>query len=202
MDSNNFSFEILWVGDKAMEVYQRTNSKIIEQFSHSFLLFNDKKRHTGVTPKYIEHYSIDQPITYDATSLKESVSNILSSSDFSNFHLLIGSSFELLCQAVVKEKCTGDSHKIVSETELFSEALFKHSDDTCVQSNPTVLFLHQDIPFKDLKQESELIKTFAMENAVASYTTVSSDTDISEFLFRLTDHSVSSISEMQIKKLS
>jgi hypothetical protein len=64
------------------------------------------------------------------------------------------------------------------------DALSKKSDNT-----RKVLFLHQDIPFRDMIAESKETMERARNNFMQAYATKRSETDISEFLFRMTDDS-------------
>jgi hypothetical protein len=108
--------------------------------------------------------------------------------------LLIGSSYELMFQQLLElyKKDRSDSKKEDVKPEmLFSYSLSREMDALSKKSDNTrkVLFLHQDIPFRDMIAESKETMERARNNFMQAYATKRSETDISEFLFRMTDDS-------------
>jgi len=204
MTKTKLNFRILWVGDKALQLFQQTNQSVLDQYEHSILLFDRKDKKIQIPVYDLKEISGNDDLEYTDLSLNATIKEHAETLGFNNLDLLIGSSYEKLFQTVLRSM--GSKEVLTSEVQeksaLFSESLYRQLDPTFDHPHlPTILFLNQEIPFRDLKQESQKTIQFTSENFVQIYTTTSTNSDINEFLFRFADAGEYPSSGAQIKQL-
>jgi hypothetical protein len=203
----HFGDRILWIGDKAAETYRKTNKSVLEQFNNQILLYENKTKEApekNVT--YLKDLRGNENLEYDAGQLKEALKSFIQTENAADADLLIGSSFELLFQQLLESYKAGrttDKKKNFTNEMLFSYSLSREMDTSSKKTSDAkkVLFLHQEVPFKDMLMEARLTMESARKKFTETFTTKSSETDISEFLFRLTDEPTSKDHTNEIEKL-
>jgi hypothetical protein len=190
-----FGDRILWVGDKAAETFRKTNATVRDQFHNRILLYENRSNNApekNVT--YLKDLASGEYMDYEPKQLQEALRTVMQKEGMEETDLLIGSSYELMFQQLLElyKKDRSDSKKEDVKPEmLFSYSLSREMDALSKKSDNTrkVLFLHQDIPFRDMIAESKETMERARNNFMQAYATKRSETDISEFLFRMTDDS-------------
>ena len=190
-----FGDRILWVGDKAAETFRKTNATVRDQFHNRILLYENRSNNApekNVT--YLKDLASSKSMDYEPKQLQEALRTVMQKEGMEEADLLIGSSYELMFQQLLElyKKDSSDSKKEDVKPEmLFSYSLSREMDALSKKSDNTrkVLFLHQDIPFRDMIAESKETMESARNYFMQAYATKKSETDISEFLFRMTDDS-------------
>ena len=191
----HFGDRILWVGDKAAETFRKTNASVRDQFNNKILLYENRSNDApeqNVT--YLKDLASDDNMDYKPEKLQEALKKVMSNEGMNKADLLIGSSYELMFQQLLELYNT--DHSASKQEEVKPEMLFSYSFSREMDAlsrralNPKkVLFLHQDVPFRDMIAESKETMERARNYFLQAYATKKSETDISEFLFRMTDDS-------------
>lgn len=191
----HFGDRILWVGDKAAETFRKTNASVRDQFNNKILLYENRSNDApeqNVT--YLKDLASDDNMDYKPEKLQEALKKVMSNEGMNKAALLIGSSYELMFQQLLELYNT--DHSASKQEEVKPEMLFSYSFSREMDAlsrralNPKkVLFLHQDVPFRDMIAESKETMERARNYFLQAYATKKSETDISEFLFRMTDDS-------------
>ncbi len=191
----HFGDRILWVGDKAAETFRKTNASVRDQFNNKILLYENRSNDApeqNVT--YLKDLASDDNMDYKPEKLQEALKKVMSNEGMNKAALLIGSSYELMFQQLLE--LYNMDHSASKQEEVKPEMLFSYSFSREMDAlsrralNPKkVLFLHQDVPFRDMIAESKETMERARNYFLQAYATKKSETDISEFLFRMTDDS-------------
>ncbi len=191
----HFGDRILWVGDKAAETFRKTNASVRDQFNNKILLYENRSNEApekNVT--YLKDLASDDNMDYKPEKLQEALKKVMSNEGMDKADLLIGSSYELMFQQLLQlynsDQSTSKKEEVKPEM-LFSYSFSREMDALSRRevNSKKVLFLHQDVPFRDMIAESKETMDRARNYFRQTYATKKSETDISEFLFRLTDDS-------------
>lgn len=190
-----FGDRILWVGDKAAETFRKTNATVRDQFNNRILLYENRSNEApeqNVT--YLKDLASGDTLDYQPEQLKEALMKVMSNEGMDKADLLIGSSYELMFQQLLElyKKDRSDSKKEDVKPEMLFSYSFSREMDALSRralDSKKVLFLHQDVPFRDMIAESKETMERARNYFLQAYATKKSETDISEFLFRMTDDS-------------
>lgn len=186
---------ILWVGDKAAETFKKTNRSVLDQFNNNILLY-DKRTGDDLRENvtYLKDLIDKKDLEYKPEELRAALTELLENQKIMDADLLIGSSFELLFQELLNiykpgEKKSQNSSKSKASETLFSYSLYKNSELPSLgkKNLKNVLFLHQDVPFTDMKEESNETMKSAGKHFYNVYATQNSDTDLNEFLFNYSE---------------
>ncbi len=194
-NSENSENGILWVGDKALETYQRTDKNVLKAFTNHVLLFDST--HSGMHEEatYVKDFDDTEHLAYESNPLTEPLQAYFSSIKMNTIDLMIGSPYELLFQKIIsmaKEIESSDKNKNASdEYQLFSFQHFKNRIANEMDfSQKNALLLNQDIPFLDMISDAKATRTKAKRTFNQTWTTLSEKTDINEFLFRFSETSM------------
>jgi len=191
----HFGDRILWVGDKAAETFRKTNASVRDQFNNKILLYENRSNEApeqNVT--YLKDLASDDNMDYKPEKLQEALKKVMSNEGMDKADLLIGSSYELMFQQLLElynsDQSTSKKEEVKPDM-LFSYSFSREMDALSRRqvNSKKVLFLHQDVPFRDMIAESKETMERARNYFLQAYATKKSETDISEFLFRMTDDS-------------
>jgi hypothetical protein len=189
---DNSANGILWVGDKALETYQRTDKNVLKAFTNYVLLFDST--HSGIHDEatYLNKFDDTGHLAYESNSLIDPLQSYFSSIKINTIDLMIGSPYELLFQKIIsmaKENDSSDENEIGKEEfQLFS---FQHFRNRSVNEmdfrQKNVLLLSQDIPFSDMISDAKATQKKAKSTYNQTWTTLSENTEINEFLYRFSE---------------
>lgn len=192
MKNNSSSYHILWVGEKALEVFQRTMNDELNHIENHLLLYNENASPEKGNVYILLNQQQKKQIDYNSSSLKGPIREYLSDQQLPHFDLLVGSSFELLVQEVVKnyQDQGTTATKPTEKVELFSDTLYRRTSESQTKQQTPILFLQQNIPFKDMKEESVATISFAKEHFENVYSTIHSESSVRNFIERMMEHSI------------
>jgi len=182
---------ILWVGDKAMETYLRTDKNVLKAYTNYLLLFDKQKATDSTDITYLKDFVKDGELDYESNQLAEPIETYFTSMKHKNINLMIGSPYELLVQKIIdmtKDNSSRESHLAKEEYQLFSFNHFRNKLDNQIDfGDKDVLFLKQEIPFSDMNTDAK----HTIKNAEKSYrnrfSTYEEESNINEFLYRFSE---------------
>jgi hypothetical protein len=187
-NSNKSEHGILWVGDKAMETYLRTDQNVLKSYTNYLLLFDKLNAMDSEDVTYLKDLTKDGELDYESNQLAEPIEKYFTAMKHEKFNLVIGSPYELLVQKIIdmtKERSGKESNLEKEEYPLFSFNHFRNKLDNKLDfEDKDVLFLKQNIPFSDMKSDAKHTIKRAKKSYRQGFSTLNEVGSLNEFLFR------------------
>jgi len=159
---------ILWIGDHAKHIFMNTDKSVLSFYENKLLLFEreDNQNDPDIDVTYLDEFYPMFNRTYSVKDLNKPVCDYLKQiNNNSNDGLIIGDGSEILFQAIVdssynqdltlKEKQVDFSFQNVEKIDVTNDFQLMNL------MNKDVLFLKEAMPFSDIIQEANKVKSIA-----------------------------------------